>query len=68
MRYGVDDVAPALLHIVVSADGDGCEILLRPDDMLDGMAELFGQLTVRYKHESDHSAAAPVTALVMSSS
>ncbi|CAI2932077.1 protein of unknown function [Aminobacter niigataensis] len=30
--------------------------------MFHGMAELFGQLTVRHKHESDHSDLAPVMA------
>jgi hypothetical protein len=30
--------------------------------MFHGMAELGGQLTVRYKHESDHSLVAPVIA------
>ena len=59
-RDGVDDVAAALLHVVVGADRDGLEILLRPDDMLHGVAEFFGQLTVRHKHESDHSVVAPV--------
>ena len=34
---------------------DGFEIVLRPDDMFHGMAELLGQLTVRDKHESDHA-------------
>ena len=50
----------ALLHVVVGADRNGLEILLRADDMFDGVAELRGQLTVRHKHESDHSVMAPV--------
>ena len=61
--HGVDDVAPPLLHVVVGADRNRFEVLLRSDDMLDGMPELFGQLTVRNKHESDHYVWAPVMAL-----
>ncbi|CDX37391.1 hypothetical protein MPLSOD_30073 [Mesorhizobium sp. SOD10] len=61
-RHRVDDVGPALLHVVVGADRHGFEIVLRPDDMLHGMPELGGELTVRHEHESDHSLVAPVIA------
>ncbi len=49
-RHGIDDVAAALLHIVVGADRNGLEILLRTDDMFHRVAEFFGQPTVRHKH------------------
>ena len=52
----------ALLHVVVGPDRHGLEIFLRPHHMLHGVAEFFGQLTVRHKHESDHSMVAPVMA------
>ena len=58
----LDDVLAPLLHVVVGADRHGLELVLGSDDMLDGMPELFGQLTVRDKHESDHSMVAPVMA------
>ena len=62
-RHRIDDVATALLHIVVGADRHGFKVLLRSDNMLDGVPEFLGQLTVRYEHESDHSFWAPVMAL-----
>src|SRR5262245_14811890 len=61
--HGVEDIAPPLLHVIVRANRNGFEIFLRSDDMLHGASELFGQLTVRDKHESDHSFWAPVMAL-----
>ncbi len=54
-RDRVDDVAAPLLHIVVGADRDGFEILLRADDVFDGAAEFFGQPAVRYEHQADHA-------------
>jgi hypothetical protein len=34
-------------------------MLLGADDMLDGIAELIGQTTVRDEHDTDHAVLAP---------
>src|SRR5262249_6509000 len=62
-RDSVDNVLTPALHVVFRADGDGFEFVLRSDDVLHGVAEFLGQLTVRHEHESDHSQLAPVMAV-----
>src|SRR5690606_4913007 len=59
-RNRLHNVAAALLHIIIGADGDRLETLLRADDMLKRIAELVGKPTVRDEHESDHYSMAPV--------
>jgi len=58
----LDDVLAAALHVVVGPDGHRLELFLGSHHVLDGVPEFFGQLTVRDKHESDHSRVAPVMA------
>src|SRR5690606_1413736 len=54
-RYRIDNVIAALFHIVVSADADGFEILLRADHVLDSETELLGKTAVGDKNDTDHA-------------
>ena len=57
--YGRDNILTTLLHIIIGTDTNGFEIFLRADNMLNSMMKLFGQPSVRNKHESDHYKTAP---------
>ncbi len=50
----VEDVASTHFHIVVGADRDRLDLLLRADHVLEGSAELRRQLAVGDEHHSDH--------------
>ena len=50
----LDDVLAALLDVVVGADGDGLDLLLRADDMLQRGAELDGEPPVGDEDKTDH--------------
>ena len=54
LGHAVQDVAPALLHIVVGADADGGDALLRAHDMLQRGDELRRQAAMRDKYHADH--------------
>ena len=45
----------ALLDVVVGADGDGFDLLLRTHHMLKGRAKLGGEPPVGHEYEADHS-------------
>ena len=45
----------ATLDIVLGADRDRRDLLLRPDDMLQRGAKLRRQLSVRHEDHADHS-------------
>ena len=55
----LDDVLAALLDVVVGADGDGLDLALRPDDMLQRGAKLDGEPPVGDKNKTDHRLEAP---------
>ena len=50
----LDDVLAALLDVVVGADGDGFDLLLRADHVLQRRAELDGQPPVGDQNKTDH--------------
>jgi hypothetical protein len=50
----LDDVAAALFHVVIRTDGHRLDLLLGPDHMLEGGAELDGKPPVGYENDTDH--------------
>jgi hypothetical protein len=54
LAHGIDNVLPALVHVVFGADRYGFDEFLRSDDMLDCMTKLLSQLAMSDKHKSDH--------------
>ena len=61
LGHAVQDLAPALLHVVVGADADGGDALLRPHDMLQRGDEFRGQAAVRDQYHADHGASPAVS-------
>ena len=53
-RLAIDQLRSARLHVVVGADGQGFELLLRPDDVFQSGAELCGQASVSDNDDADH--------------
>ena len=49
-----DDVLAALFDVVVGADGDGLDLALRSNHVLQGGAELNSQPPVGHKHKTNH--------------
>src|SRR3546814_10833044 len=52
-RNGVDDVLPALLHIVFRPDADRRHVFLRADDVLERLDEFYRQPPVGYQDRSE---------------
>ena len=50
-KNSVQNILPALIHIILGADADSLDRLLRTNDMLQRMTKLFSQLAVCDKHE-----------------
>ena len=50
----LDDVAPALLDVIVGPDRDGLDLLLLPDHVLQGRAEFDGKPPVGNEYQSYH--------------
>jgi hypothetical protein len=55
-RNGSDNIQAPLVHIIFGSDADGFKCGLRPNHMLKGMPELFSELAMGDKHQSDHIA------------
>ena len=61
--HRLDDVLAALLDVVVGADGDGLDLALRADDVLQRSAELDGESTVGDEDKTNHRQGIPAGAV-----
>ena len=59
----LDDVLAALLDVVVGADGDGLDLALRADDVLQRSAKLDGEPPVGDEDKTDHRRELPAGAV-----
>lgn len=53
--YRIQYVIAPLFHIVVGADGNGFQLFLPSDDVLERCAEFLGQSAMGDNHETDHA-------------
>jgi len=53
------DIGTTHFHVVIRADADGFNGLLRPNDMFHGDAKFCRKPAMRYEHESNHGECAP---------
>ena len=59
----LDDVLAALLDVIVRADGDGLDLALRADDVLQRSAKLDGEPPVGDENKADHRREIPAGAV-----
>src|SRR5262249_40384928 len=52
--HGLDELGTPRLHVVFRPDGQGFELLLRPDDVLEGGTEFCGQPSMGDNDDADH--------------
>src|SRR5262249_60551775 len=52
--YGLNEFRAPCLHIVLGSDGQRLELLLRPDDMLEGSSEFCSQPSMGDNDDADH--------------
>nr|CAI0340169.1 conserved hypothetical protein [Rhizobiaceae bacterium] len=54
LHHRFQDILAALVHVVLGADADGLDRLLRTNDMFKGVPEFLRKLAMGDKHQSDH--------------